>query len=171
MVDGVVPDGSVGREFRGELSHTLAHACEPFARSPIAGPVVEFRDNFLLQQGVHSFGFGGIHGGIIAVVLAVTDCPTDLGRIGLRPPAIKLREIQPAIDQDLHPAGSTCFPGTAWGVYPEVGAFDQLLRHQHVVVAEKDNMFMDFRTLDEVIPFFDECLSGQVLRMRLAGED
>ena len=70
--------------------------------------------------------------------LTVPQCPSHFRRVGFRPPAVQFREIDAAIDEHFHAARSARLPGSPWRVDPDVHALHQVLRQQHVVVAQKD---------------------------------
>ena len=103
--------------------------------------------------------------------LAIPQCPPHFRRVGFRPPAVQLREIDAAIDEHLHAARSARLPGSPWRVDPDIHPLHQVLGQQHVVVAQEDDVGADFRPADELYPFMDQGLSRPVLRMGLAGDD
>ena len=92
------------------------------------------------------------------MLLAVPQCPPDFRRVGFRPPAIQLREIDAAIDQHLHAARSASLPGPPWRIDPDIHALHQLLGQKHVVVAEEDHMGAGLGLADEMNPFLDQGL-------------
>src|SRR5882757_820217 len=95
---GVVLNGPAGRKFRGQARHAFPHPAQPPGGHAVVPAIIELRDHFLLQQRVHGFGLDAVPCRIIPVLESVADRPADLGRIGLRPPAIELGEIQTAVD-------------------------------------------------------------------------
>ena len=105
------------------------------------------------------------------MLLAVAQRPADLGRVGLGPPAVQLREVEAAVDQHLHAARAAGLPGPPRRVDPDVHPLHQVLGQEHVVVAEEDDMRRDLGPPDEVGPSLDQGLPGLVGRVGLAGED
>ena len=102
---------------------------------------------------------------------AVSQRPSHLSAIRLGPPAVQFRKIDAPIDEHLHAARSTCFPGPPWRIYPDVHSLDKLLRQQHIVVAQEDDVGAGLRLADKLYPFMDQFLSRTVFRMGLTGDD
>ena len=109
--------------------------------------------------------------GIIAVLLPISQRPAHFGSISLRPPAIQLGEIDAAIHQDLHPAGTACFPRPPRSVDPDVYTLHEVLRQQHVVVGNKYRMRAHLRATDELHPALNECLPFLIRGVRLSRND
>ena len=103
--------------------------------------------------------------------LAVPNGPTNFGGIGLCPPAIQFREIESAIDEDLHATGSAGLPWTARRVDPKIDSLNQLLGQHHVVIVEEHHSTLHFGTLNEIFPLPDKLLSRKILRMCFSGEE
>src|SRR5258707_14231835 len=97
---------------------------------------------------------------------SIPNGPAHVRRIGLGPPAIELRQIQSAVDQHFHAAGSARLPRPPRRVDPHVHSRYQLLSHIHVVVAEKDNAGARLGAANELMPLPDHGLSCWVLWMR-----
>ena len=81
----------------------------------------------------------GVPGRIFAVLQPVAERPTQLGLVGFRPPAVQFGEVEPSVDEDLHPARPAGFPGSAGRIDPEIDASDEPLCHRHVVIVDEDN--------------------------------
>ena len=103
--------------------------------------------------------------------LAVTQSPPHFRRVGFRPPAVQLREIEAAVDEHLHAAGATRFPGPPWRVEPDIYPLHQMLREEHVVIAEENRMRTGLGPANELDPLLDQGLSCRVRGMGLARKD
>ena len=105
------------------------------------------------------------------MLVAVPQRPPNFGAVRLGPPAVQFRQIDPSIDEDLHAARSTRLPGSLRRVDPDVHPLHQMLRQQHIVVAQEDDVRPGLWLAYEVYPFMDQDLPRPVLRMSLAGND
>ena len=105
------------------------------------------------------------------MLLAVAYRPSQIRKIGFRPPAIQFRKIDASIDQHFHAAGSASLPWPPRRVDPNIHSLHQTLGQEHVVIAKENNMGAHLRPLDEIDPFMDQGLSRLVFRMRLASDD
>ena len=101
----------------------------------------------------------------------IADCPTQVPCIRLVPPAVALRQIEAAIDQDLYATRPACFPRPARGVDPDIDALHQLLGERDVIVLEEYDAPAELGLLSNLDPVADHSLSLNVSRMGLAGED
>ena len=105
------------------------------------------------------------------MLATITQCPTDLGCVGFRPPAVQLRKIDTAVHEHFHAARTAGLPRPARRVEPHIGPLYQVLRQQHVVVAEENDMPTRLRVADKLNPLADERLPRLIRRMRLARHD
>ena len=103
--------------------------------------------------------------------LAVSQCPPHFRRVGFRPPAIQLREIDAPIDEHFHAARSASLPGPAWRIDPHIHALHQVLSQKHVVITQEDDMGACLWPANELHPLLNQGLPRIVLRMGLASDD
>ena len=87
--------------------------------------------------------------------LAISQCPTNFWRVSLHPPAIKLRQINSAVYQNLHAAGAARFPGAPRRVDPNVYSLHKVFGKKHVVVSKEDSVWTDFGLPDKLHPPLD----------------
>ena len=132
---------------------------------------IKLRDHLAFEQLVERLGFGRVPGRIVAMLLAIPQRPAHFRGVGFGPPAVQFREIDAAIDEHLHAAGSTRLPGPPWRVDPDIHPLHQVLGQKHVVVTEENRMRTDLGPANELYPFLDQGLSRLVRRMGLARED
>ena len=108
--------------------------------------------DLILEQVVQGLSFDRVQGRIIAVFLAVAQRPADFGCVGFGPPAVEFRQIDAAVDQDLHTAGSTGLPRPTGRINPDIDASHQMLCQQHVIVAQENHMLSRDRLANELQP-------------------
>ena len=167
----VLADDPVGRESRREPRHTRAHLRDPASGQTLLVPRVEAGDHVALQQRIERLGLSDVPGGIVAMVLAVPERPPHLGRIGFGPPAVELREVQAAVDEHFHSAGSARLPRASRRVDPQVAALHEPLRQEQIVVGEEDHAPAHLGTTHELDPGLDHLLTGLIGGMRLPRHD
>jgi len=102
------------------LEYRFDRGCKRSARFRFAGADTVFRPvhNRLVRIPVHS---------------VTSRLPGDT----LRPTAIQFGQIQAAVNQDFHAAGSAGFPRSARGINPEIDTLHQIFSGDHVVVTQK----------------------------------
>ena len=82
-----------------------------------------------------------------------------------------MRQVEPAVDADLHAAGAGGFERAARVVEPDVDALHQVAGDVDVVVFEEDHAAAELGPAADVDDLGDQLLAAVVARMRLAGED
>jgi hypothetical protein len=105
------------------------------------------------------------------VVSAITDCAADLRRICLSPPSVEFRKVESAVDEHFHSAGSARLRRPVGSVEPQVNTLHQMLRNDHVLISDEDDVRTHFWPAYELNPLLDHCLPGRVRRMRFACDD
>ena len=171
MFLGVFAHGAIGGISWRQSRHAFAHPLDPRDRYAGLAPLVELRDDRLLEQIVEFVGVCCIPGEIQTMVQSVAERPSHLRRVGLRPPAVEFRQVDAAVDEHFHPARSAGLPRPPRRVDPDIHSLHQVLGQQHVVVAQENDMGADILLTNEQDPFLDQRLTRQIGRVRFAGHD
>ena len=124
-----------------------------------------------LQHAHQGCGVAGVGDLIVDVLRAVADGEAVLAVVGLGPPTVEDRAVQPAVEHGLHAAGAGGFLGSARVVEPDVDALDQVPGDVDVVVFDEHDAAGEARIVAQVGDLLDELLAGLVGRVGLAGED
>src|SRR5579862_3894507 len=129
---------------------------------------IELWDNLSFEHCIETFSVSCVPRRVIPMFAPISDCPANFRGICLRPPAIEFRKIQPAVHQHLHAACAACFPRPSRSVDPDVDPLNEMLRHENVVIREKDHPGSNLRAANKLKPLGDHFLPLGILGMSLA---
>ena len=105
------------------------------------------------------------------MLLAISQRPPHFRRVGFRPPSIQDRQIDTAVDEHFHSAGSARLPWPPRRIEPDVHSPDQLLGQLHIVVAKEDHGSARTGAANEMGPLPNQGLARLIGRMGLACHD
>ena len=167
----VLLDHPVGVEVRTQLPDRRLHHRDPGARKPPAVPIVEQGDDLVLEKVVEGLALHPVLLLRVAVRLAAADRPAEIGGVPLVPPPVEDRNVQRAVGRRLHPARPRRFQRAPRVVQPHVDTLHHIPRHVDVVILKEDQPVANPRVRREMDDRPDDLLRGDVLRVRLAGEE
>ena len=168
---GVLLHHAVRVEHGHQAHDRPLHAAGPLARHPARVPLVERRDDVLLDQVQERAALHLVLVREVRVLLAGADRPPVVAVVPFDPPAVEDRQVQPAVAANLHPAGAAGFERAARVVQPHVHALHQIPRDVHVVVFDEHDPLAELRLARLLDDALDQFLAAAVLRVRLARED
>ena len=102
---------------------------------------------------------------------AVADREAVLPVVGLGPPPVEHRQVQPAVEHHLLAAGAARLERAQRRVEPDVHALHEVPRHVDVVVLDEHQAAGEARVARHLDDLPDQPLAGVVRRVRLARED
>ena len=109
----VVLHHAMGAEPRRECGDRFDHHLDPVPRQAVGVAVVVERDHFVAERVDEVVRVAGVGDFVIDVLPAVADREAVLAVVGLGPPAIEDRKVEPAVEHGLHAAGARRLPSGA----------------------------------------------------------
>ena len=109
---------------------------------------------------------------ILAPRFVHDDLPAPLN-VGfeLSPPSVQPRQVEPPVDEDLHPARAASLPRPPRCVEPYVDAGHEVLSKCDIVVLQKDNTIPDIGACCEACERMDQAFTFLIIRVRFSRDD
>src|SRR6266508_3541041 len=130
---GILAYHAVGREASSQAGHAFTHFRNPGRGKTARVARVKCRHDLAFQQPIERIRFRAVPGGVVSVLLPVPERPADFRRVRLRPPPIKLGQVETAVDEDLHAARPAGLPWPSRRVDPEIDALHEVLGQKQVI--------------------------------------
>ncbi|OPZ97883.1 MAG: hypothetical protein BWY71_01449 [Planctomycetes bacterium ADurb.Bin412] len=165
---GIFGHHACGGKLGNEITHGVFHHVRPMPRQTVRSTIIKTGNDFLFQQIIQGMGFDFVFIDFILVAFSLTDGPAGSGGISLAPPAVQNAQVNPAVGQDFHAAGTGGFHPAPGSIQPYVHALHQIPGYIDIVIFQEYHSPAERFFPDIMHDLPDKFLAFRVLGMGLA---
>ncbi|OQC35020.1 MAG: hypothetical protein BWX66_01730 [Deltaproteobacteria bacterium ADurb.Bin058] len=133
--------------------------------------VIKQGDNLFFNQVEQGLSVDTILLGLISKHVTVTNGPTGVIFIPLRPPAIQNRAVQRTVCSGLHPAGAGCLHRPTRSVQPNINALNHVSTNVDVVIFQEYKALTQSGVLGVMNDSLNQLLAWDILWMGFSSKN